>query len=65
MAGFPTGTIRLEAARRIFSGVVFEEVKINDKTVGYRATYGNDTYEDSSITAICETLWEVAASKSH
>lgn len=57
---FPTGTIRLEAARVIFTGVEFEEITIGGKTVGYRAKYDGKTYENASLTALSKQLWEVS-----
>jgi hypothetical protein len=36
---FPTNTIRLEAARFIFTGVEFSEIMVNDKRVGFKAVF--------------------------
>ncbi len=57
---FPTGTIKLEAAKAIFTGVEFELITIGDKTVGYRAKHGEETSENASLTALCKHLWETA-----
>jgi hypothetical protein len=57
---FPTGTIKLEAAKAIFTGIEFEVITIGTKTVGYRARYDGKTYENASLTALCKQLWEVS-----
>ena len=57
-----TGTIKLEAARAIFTGIEFEEVMIGDAPAGYRAMWGTnkctEMLEDRSLTRLCQRLWE-------
>lgn len=55
---FPRDTIRLGAAKATFTGVVFEEVLIGDKVVGYKATLDGFVYETTSLTALCIALWD-------
>jgi hypothetical protein len=55
---FPTNTIRLEAARSIFTGVQFEEIMVNSKRVGFKAEFGSESLEDASLSALCSRLWE-------
>lgn len=58
---FAPDTIKLIAAKRIFTGVEFEEVYLGDKRVGFKAKHGNARYEDESITVICTQLWDANA----
>jgi hypothetical protein len=58
------GTIKLDAANRIFSPVTFEEIKIDGdgKTVGYKACgvlppFGEFEAEDASLTALCRRIF--------
>ena len=55
---FPKDTIRLCTAKTIFADAVIEEVLIGGKVAGYKATICGKTYEDTGLTALCETLWE-------
>ena len=55
---FPSGTIRLDAAKNIFVGVELEQVKVGDKTVGYRAKMSDKVYEHHSLTELCKQLWQ-------
>lgn len=55
-----TGTIKLLAAQQIFADVTFDEIKINEKTVGYRAEWAGNTFEDPGLTALCSRLWQLA-----
>lgn len=55
---FPTGTIRLAAAKNIFTDVTFREIKIADKVAGYSATMpGYPDLEHTSLTELCHSLW--------
>lgn len=58
---FPTGTIKLEAARKIFVGVTIEDHKIGDKTAYYSAAFKGETLQDTSLTDLCGLLWAKAA----
>jgi hypothetical protein len=55
---FPTNTIRLEAARSIFTGVKFSEIMVNDKRVGFKAVFVSGTFEDASLSMLCQRLWQ-------
>lgn len=55
---FKTGTIRLAAAREIFSGVTIEEIKVGDSVVGYKALMDGKSLEDKALTKLCKMLWE-------
>jgi hypothetical protein len=55
------GTIKLAAAQDIFVGVTFAEIKIGEKTVGYRAGYRDQILENASLTALCGLLWQEVA----
>lgn len=56
-----TASIKIAAAQKIFTTVQFFELKVGDKTVGYRAIFNEKTFENSSLTALCKKLWEVAS----
>ncbi|MBW4444386.1 MAG: hypothetical protein KME10_24835 [Plectolyngbya sp. WJT66-NPBG17] len=56
---FPAHTIRLGAAQAIFSNANISEIKIGDKTVGYRAMF-NGAIEDAALTSLCQRLWQAA-----
>lgn len=63
---FPKGTIRLDAARAIFTGVEITEVFMGEKVVGYRAGFieektGVNQFEETSLTALCRKLWLTAS----
>ena len=59
---FPTGTIRLEAARAIFTGVEFEEIRFSDEVSGYRAILQDGTkIERKALTQLCNDVWEMVA----
>jgi uncharacterized protein YjbI with pentapeptide repeats len=55
---FPTNTIRLDAARAIFTNVDFSEIIVSGVRVGYRAKTEGATLENTSLTALCRALWE-------
>lgn len=55
-----TATIKLAPAQSIFEGCNIEELKIGDKTVGYRAFYRGGKVEDASLTELCKRLWKLA-----
>lgn len=52
-----TGTIKLAAAKSVFSGVDFSEIKVGGSTVGYTAKFKGSTLEDTSLTTLCKKLW--------
>ena len=59
---FPTGTIRLQAAQAIFTGVEISEVKISGDTVGYQAWISDEKIlSHKHLTNLCRLLWESQA----
>ena len=60
---FPTDTIRLEAARKIFTGTVIEIHKIGDRTAYYSATFNEKTLQHTSLTGLCGLLWAKAVKR--
>jgi hypothetical protein len=62
--GFPTGTIRLAAAQIIFAECDIQEIKLNGKTVGYRAAHNGLELQDFSLTGLCRLLWVASLSRS-
>lgn len=50
--------MKLAAAKEVFQGVSFKEIKISGSVVGYSAKRrGGNEYEDKSLTALCKKLW--------
>ena len=49
--------IKLAPARFIFVGVNIEEVKLDDRVVGYRASWRGESFENRSLTRLCRRLW--------
>jgi hypothetical protein len=58
-----TDSIRLEAARAIFTGVTFLPIEIGGKVVGYSAVDTATTVgicQDASLRDLCRQLWTKA-----
>ena len=53
---FPTGTIKLEAAQKIFPNQNIEPVKFDGKVIGYRATLNSEVFESVGLTELCCNL---------
>jgi hypothetical protein len=58
-------TIPLAAAQAIFDGCEFEEITIGGKVAGYRAKYGDRSWESLSLTDLCATLWLAARAEAN
>jgi hypothetical protein len=52
-------SINLNAARKIFIGVEFQEIKISGEVVGYKALIGDRSVDNRSLTALCQRLWNM------
>jgi len=56
---FAKDTIKLGAARTVFTGIELVEIVIGSRTVGYRAILPcGVSYEHTSLTTLCQQLWE-------
>jgi len=55
---FAKDTIKLGAARLIFTGADIQEVTIGGQVAGYKASIDGVTHENVGLTALCKTLWE-------
>ena len=44
-------------AQTVFKGVEFKEIFVDDKIVGYRATFNGVEFESQSLTNLCEKIW--------
>ena len=53
--------ITLEGAKAIFTEVNFQELRMNETVVGYRAVFGDLILEDALLRELCRRLWEVTA----
>ena len=53
--------ITLDGAKAIFTDVDFQELRMNETVVGYRAKFGDQILEDALLRELCRRLWEVAA----
>ena len=53
--------ITLEGAKAIFTEVNFQELRMNETVVGYRAVFGDLILEDALLRELCRRLWEAAA----
>jgi hypothetical protein len=60
---FPTGTIKLEAARKIFVGVDIEVHKLGEKVLYYSTIFKGELLESDSLTALCLMLWSNAVAR--
>ena len=56
---YPTGSISLKAAQKIFTGVEFIVLRDdNGKIIGYTAALGDGfVMQDRSITHLCQRIW--------
>ena len=56
---YPTGSISLKAAQKIFIGVEFIVLRDdNGKIIGYTAALGDGfVMQDRSITNLCQRIW--------
>ncbi|EKU99713.1 hypothetical protein Lepto7375DRAFT_1781 [Leptolyngbya sp. PCC 7375] len=52
------GTIKLQAAKRIFKQFNIKEEKLGDKVVGYSAQINQSPITDTSLTNLCERIVE-------